>query len=161
MSCGVGHKCGSDPALLWLWRRPVSTARIRPLGWEPQYAMGSGPGKDQKRRRNRCILQFFCGHMVKLKVEMEGLSLWTVLSTVYIWLLLLVPHNGTCIFLKQQGISSPSSLNCPLPSHHSTWSSCLCLPIANTRTEWVSFPFTVCFFQPLPPLFFSSRTHGI
>ena len=20
MSCGVGHRCSSDPALLWLWR---------------------------------------------------------------------------------------------------------------------------------------------
>ena len=27
-----------DPALLWLWRRPAATARIRPLAWEPPYA---------------------------------------------------------------------------------------------------------------------------
>ena len=30
LSCGVGHRCGSDPILLWLWRRPVATAPIQP-----------------------------------------------------------------------------------------------------------------------------------
>ena len=38
MSCGVGHRCGSDPALLWLWRRPVATALILTLAWELPYA---------------------------------------------------------------------------------------------------------------------------
>ena len=38
MSCGIGCKCSSDLALLWLWRRPVATALIRPLAWEPPYA---------------------------------------------------------------------------------------------------------------------------
>ena len=27
VSCGVGCRRGSDPALLWLWRRPVAKAR--------------------------------------------------------------------------------------------------------------------------------------
>ena len=27
-----------DPELLWLWLRPVATAPIRPLAWEPPYA---------------------------------------------------------------------------------------------------------------------------
>ena len=33
MSCDVGHRCSSDPALLWLWlwHRPSATAPIRPL----------------------------------------------------------------------------------------------------------------------------------
>jgi len=38
VSCGVGCRRGSDPALLWLWRRPVATAPIQPLAWEPPYA---------------------------------------------------------------------------------------------------------------------------
>ena len=29
---------GSDPALLWLWCRPVAMAPIQPLAWEPPYA---------------------------------------------------------------------------------------------------------------------------
>ena len=41
MSCGVGCRRGSDPALLWLWRRPVATALIQPLAWEPPYAAGA------------------------------------------------------------------------------------------------------------------------
>ena len=40
MNCGVGCKRGSDLALLWLWRRPVATAPIQPLAWEPPYAVG-------------------------------------------------------------------------------------------------------------------------
>src|SRR5512145_2760134 len=41
VSCGVGCRRGSDPALLWLWRRPVATAPIQPLAWEPPYAAGA------------------------------------------------------------------------------------------------------------------------
>jgi len=40
VSCGVGCRRGSDPTLLWLWCRPVATAPIRPLAWEPPYAEG-------------------------------------------------------------------------------------------------------------------------
>jgi len=41
VSCGVGCRRGSDPALLWLWHRPVATAPIQPLAWEPPYAAGA------------------------------------------------------------------------------------------------------------------------
>ena len=40
MSCGVGCRRGSDPALLWLLHRPAATAPIGPLAWELPYAMG-------------------------------------------------------------------------------------------------------------------------
>ena len=40
MSCGVGHRCGSDLALLWLWHRPAAVAPIWPLAWELSYATG-------------------------------------------------------------------------------------------------------------------------
>ena len=40
----MGCRRGSDPALLWLWRRPVATAPIQPLAWEPPYATGEGEG---------------------------------------------------------------------------------------------------------------------
>ena len=39
MSCGVGCRRGSDPVLLWLWRRLVATAPIRPLSWDSPYAV--------------------------------------------------------------------------------------------------------------------------
>ena len=48
MSCGMGHRRGSDLVLLWLWRRPAATAPIRSLAWEPPYAVGTGPKKINK-----------------------------------------------------------------------------------------------------------------
>ena len=41
MSCGVGYRRGSDPAWLWVWRRPLATALIGPLAWEPLNAVGT------------------------------------------------------------------------------------------------------------------------
>ena len=38
VSCGVGCRPGSDPALPWLWKRLVATAPVRPLAWEPPHA---------------------------------------------------------------------------------------------------------------------------
>ena len=40
MNCGVVRRCGSDPVLLWLWRRLVAAALVGSLAWEPPYAMG-------------------------------------------------------------------------------------------------------------------------
>ena len=45
-----------DPALLWLWCRPVATALIRPLAWEPPYAMRSGPRKKGKKTKKKKII---------------------------------------------------------------------------------------------------------
>ena len=41
MSCGVGCRCGSDPALLWLWRRPAAEAPTGPPTWEYPHAAGA------------------------------------------------------------------------------------------------------------------------
>ena len=38
-----------DLALLWLWCRPVATAPIRPLAWEPPYAAGAALEKAKKK----------------------------------------------------------------------------------------------------------------
>ena len=48
VSWGVGCRRGSDPALLWLWRRPAATAPIRPLAWEPPDAAGAALEKKKK-----------------------------------------------------------------------------------------------------------------
>ena len=39
MTCGIGRRRGSDPALLWLWLAAV--APIQPLAWEFLYAVGA------------------------------------------------------------------------------------------------------------------------
>ena len=36
--------------LLWLWCRPVATALIRHLAWEPPYGVGSALEKAKKER---------------------------------------------------------------------------------------------------------------
>ena len=41
VTCGVGRRRGLDPALLWRWHRLAATAPIRPLAWEPPYAVGA------------------------------------------------------------------------------------------------------------------------
>ena len=54
----LGHRCSLDPELLWLWCRPVSTAPIRPLAWEPPYATGVAleKAKRQKKEKKRKLL---------------------------------------------------------------------------------------------------------
>ena len=49
MSCGVSHRLGSDPTLLLLWHMPATTAPIRPLAWEPAYAVGVALEKTKKK----------------------------------------------------------------------------------------------------------------
>ena len=51
MRCRVGHKCGSDPKLLCLWRRPVATALIRPLAWETPYGAGAALEKAKRPKK--------------------------------------------------------------------------------------------------------------
>ena len=55
MSCGVGHRHSSDPALLWLWYRLAAVALIRFLVWEPPYVVGVAPQnrKKQKTKTNK------------------------------------------------------------------------------------------------------------
>ena len=51
MSCGVGRRRSLDLALLWLWHRPVATAPIRPLAWEPPYATGKALKKTKEKKK--------------------------------------------------------------------------------------------------------------
>ena len=53
MSCGVGHRLGSDLIFLWLWHRPVATALIRPLAWEPPYAAGAALEKTERQKKKK------------------------------------------------------------------------------------------------------------
>ena len=58
MSCDVGRKLNLDPELLWLWHKPVATALIRPLAWEPPCAKRAAQEKakrQKKRERNNHI----------------------------------------------------------------------------------------------------------
>ena len=53
MSCGVGRRCSSNPALLWLWSRPAATALIGPLAGEPPYASSAALKRKTKRPKKK------------------------------------------------------------------------------------------------------------
>ena len=72
MSCGVGCRRGSDPVLLWLWRRPVATALIRPLAWEPSYA-AEWPKKWQKDKKIKIKIKYLENKLVSCH-ELEFLN---------------------------------------------------------------------------------------
>ena len=60
VSCGVGHRCGSDPTLLWLWCRPAAVAPIRPLAREPPSAAGEAlKSKKKKKKKEWPFLLYF------------------------------------------------------------------------------------------------------
>ena len=50
VSCGIGRRCSSDPALLWFWRTPVATAPIQPIAWELPYATGAAQVKAKRQK---------------------------------------------------------------------------------------------------------------
>ena len=68
MSSGVGRRCGSNPALLWLWRRLAAAALIRPLAWESQYAVGVAQEMAKRQK-------------TKNKHDQQGPTIWTGNST--------------------------------------------------------------------------------
>ena len=42
-----------DPALLWLWCRLAAVAPIRPLAWEPPYAVGAAQEMAKRQKINK------------------------------------------------------------------------------------------------------------
>ena len=64
MSYGVDHQ-GSDPVLLWLWRRLAAVAPIWRLAWEPSYAVGAGLESKKKKKKKKKV-----GIEISLSVRM-------------------------------------------------------------------------------------------
>lgn len=50
VSYGLGHRQGSDPMLLQLWRKLAAAAPIEPLAWALPYAMGSVLKRQQQQQ---------------------------------------------------------------------------------------------------------------
>ena len=55
VSCSIGHRCSSNPILLWLWYRPAAVALIKPLVWDLPNAAGVALKKEKKKK----VLQFY------------------------------------------------------------------------------------------------------
>ena len=51
MSCDVGRRCGSDPMVLRLWRRPAAVALIQPLAGELPYATSAALKSKKKKKK--------------------------------------------------------------------------------------------------------------
>ena len=51
MSYGVGCRCGSDLARLWLWLWLTAVAPIPPLVWEPLYAADVALKRQKKKKK--------------------------------------------------------------------------------------------------------------
>ena len=98
VNCGVGHRHGSDFALLWLWRRLAAVAPIWPLAWELPYATSVALKKQKNKQAN------------KQTKNTSGLS--------FIQNLVLLPAGY--IILACSLISKPWLLHCPWPSYSLT-----------------------------------------
>lgn len=66
MRCGVGHRCGWDLILLWLWHRLAAASPIRHLAWAPAYVVGAAIKRQKKKRNvgNKCPLFKLFGYFV-------------------------------------------------------------------------------------------------
>ena len=71
VNCGIGRRRGSDPALLWLWCRLAATALIRPLVWEPPYAVGTALNRQKSKKKTiyRCC---GCGIGQQLQLRFDS-----------------------------------------------------------------------------------------
>ena len=71
VSCGVGHRCGLDLALLWLWRRLAAAGLIQSLAWEIPYAtdvaLKSKTNKQKKQRWWRFPISVWWFFWLKVK----------------------------------------------------------------------------------------------
>ena len=82
MSCGVGHRCSSDPLLLWLWL--AATAPIWPLAWKLPYATyRCGPKMEKKGFKT---VKVWVPVMVRWK------RIW--LGTMWLWVWSLASLSG-------------------------------------------------------------------
>jgi len=89
VSCGVGCRHGSDPALLWLWRRLAATAPIGPLAWEPPYAAEAALEKAKRQKKKKIVN------------AMSSVTLKTNLNWVYLSIYLSIYLSSIHLFLKE------------------------------------------------------------
>ena len=83
VSCGLGHRRGLDPTLLWLWRRLAATAPIQPLAWEPPYAVHVALKTKKKRKEKKRSTPSHCRNFYHSFLSLQQLSLeaWSKQAT--------------------------------------------------------------------------------
>ena len=65
MSCGAGCRGGSDPSLLWLWRKLAFVAPVQLLAWEPPCAMGAAL---KRKKKKKIATRYFDQKLSRLEV---------------------------------------------------------------------------------------------
>ena len=140
MSCGVGCRCGSVLALLWLWCRLATIALIQPLAWELPYAPGSAQERKEGRERKKG----------KERKKERKLILLTSSFKKY-WRSILL-HGTKCFYLfKLKECVSFSSFHLPL-SQEGIYHICWKLPSFCLITLGIIFFFSLMFHLLVPDL---------
>ena len=57
VSCGVGRRLNSDPALPWLWHRLAAAAPVGPLVWFFSYATHTTLKTKKKKKNSEVLIQ--------------------------------------------------------------------------------------------------------
>ena len=73
MSYSVGHRRGSDPALLWLWCRQAAVALFGLLAWELKYVTDAA----LKRKKEKQSIQAFFVYYVDYYIILFFLQTYT------------------------------------------------------------------------------------
>ena len=74
LSCGVGHRRGSDPMLLWLWYRRAAVVPTQPLAWELPYAAGAALKRPPpKKKALKCLSEIKFTNLFELLKNNKGL----------------------------------------------------------------------------------------
>ena len=115
MSCGVGWRCGSDPALLWCGPRAI--ARIWPLAWELSYATGMALKKIIVKKNKQPNQEDLNRHFSKGDIQMPN------------------RHMKRCSILQLLQ-KCRSKLQWGFTSHQSWWRSLKCLQGVPAMPQW-------------------------
>ena len=147
MSCGVGHRPGSDLGLLWLWHRPTAVAWIWPLAWELPHAAGAA----LKKRAKNCFkiiktIKFINIQIVKKLYNKKWELLFTFLTLKYLSFIYHLSVSIIPIYFYQSVISINISINLSSLSYVCMYVSVL-----------LSICLSVCLSIYLPDLSLSGR----
>ena len=109
MSCGIGCRRDSGLALLGLWYRLAATAPIRPLVWDPAYAMGVAL-KRQKNKKQKKHYFFQSMNLAYLFICVCHLQFLSVIGSISIN----VTHHTNKLI---QSTLTALKILCALPIH--------------------------------------------